>query len=139
MTKEKPSHKVNRVGKPFRLRSIGLVLATRGISNRRSQISHLPFEICDLLSRRPARSLQGSPLVALAGRKPGRYENRRTQTQPCQSVERFGLIPMTGRVIIQHTPPCWLEVVKEIAGGFVRLGEKARLSRCTASIIRSSK
>jgi hypothetical protein len=32
---------------------------------------------------------------------------------------------MTGRVIIQDTPTCRPEIVKEIAGGFVRLGEKA--------------
>jgi hypothetical protein len=35
------------------------------------------------------------------------------------------LFRVTGRLIIQDTPPCWPEVVKEIAGAFVRLGEKA--------------
>src|SRR5919106_2860105 len=39
--------------------------------------------------------------------------------------KRFGLTPVTGRLIMQDTPPCRPEIVKEIAGGFVRLGEKA--------------
>ena len=37
----------------------------------------------------------------------------------------FGLTSVTGHLIMQDTPTCRLEVVKEIAGGFVRLGEKA--------------
>jgi hypothetical protein len=37
----------------------------------------------------------------------------------------FGLTPVTGHLIIQDTPTCRPEIVKEIAGGFVRLGEKA--------------
>jgi hypothetical protein len=32
---------------------------------------------------------------------------------------------VTERLIIQNTPPCRPEVVKEITGGFARLGEKA--------------
>jgi hypothetical protein len=32
---------------------------------------------------------------------------------------------VTGRVIIQDTPPRRLEVAKEIAGSFVQLGKKA--------------
>jgi hypothetical protein len=39
--------------------------------------------------------------------------------------KRFGLTPVTGHLIIQDTPPCRPEIVKEIAGGFVRFGEKA--------------
>ncbi|HZA57024.1 MAG TPA: hypothetical protein VE616_22465, partial [Candidatus Udaeobacter sp.] len=37
----------------------------------------------------------------------------------------FGLTPVTGHLIMQDTPTCRPEVVKEIAAGFVRLGEKA--------------
>src|ERR687898_2194985 len=37
----------------------------------------------------------------------------------------FGLTPVTGHLIIQDTPTCRPEIVKEVAGGFVRLGEKA--------------
>jgi hypothetical protein len=37
----------------------------------------------------------------------------------------FGLTPVTGHLIMQDTPPCRPEIVKEVAGGFVRLGEKA--------------
>jgi hypothetical protein len=51
--------------------------------------------------------------------KPGRYESRRTETHPCQRAEMFGLTPVTGCLIIQDTPPCRPEVVKEITGGFV--------------------
>ena len=39
--------------------------------------------------------------------------------------KRFGLTPVTGHLIMQDTPYLPAEVVKEIAGGFVRLGEKA--------------
>jgi hypothetical protein len=37
----------------------------------------------------------------------------------------FGLTPVTGRLIIQDTPTCRPEVVKEVAAGFVRLLEEA--------------
>jgi hypothetical protein len=37
----------------------------------------------------------------------------------------FGLTPVTGHLIMQDTPACRAGIVKQIAGGFVRLGEKA--------------
>src|SRR5918994_19879 len=54
-----------------------------------------------------------------------RRESRRTETHLCQRAERFGLTPVTGHLIMQDTPTCRPEIVKESAGGFVRLGEKA--------------
>jgi hypothetical protein len=36
----------------------------------------------------------------------------------------FGLTPVTGHLIMQDTPTCRPEIVKEIAGGFVRLGRR---------------
>jgi hypothetical protein len=48
-------------GRGLRIEAMGLVLAMRGISNRRSQISNLPFEICNLTSRR--ESLRSSKLI----------------------------------------------------------------------------
>jgi hypothetical protein len=39
--------------------------------------------------------------------------------------KRFGLTPVTGRLIMQDTPTYRAEAVKEIAGCFVRLAQKA--------------
>jgi hypothetical protein len=111
-------------GKPFRPRSIGRYLVGRhplrskggncngpGLNATSTSLCPQPL---GLASR--SRSQEG---------KPGRYESRRTETQPCQRAASFGLTPVTGRLIIQDTPTCRPEIVKEIAGGFVRLGEKA--------------
>src|ERR687892_1189010 len=110
--------------KPFRPRSIGLYLVGRHPIRSNGGGSHGPG--LSVTSTSLCRSLPGSPLgLARKKGKPGRYESRRTETQPCQRAERFGLTPVTGHLIMQDTPTCRPEVVKEIAGGFGRLGEKA--------------
>ncbi len=53
VTEERASLPV-RTRRQVRSRAMGRVLATRGISNRRSQISILQFEICNLRCRRPS-------------------------------------------------------------------------------------
>src|ERR671918_1534650 len=108
----------------FRPRSIGLYLVGRHPLRSNGGGSHGPGLSVTSTSLCP----QPLGLASRSGsqeEKAGRYESRRTETQPCQRAERFGLTPVTGCLIMQDTPPCRAEIVKEIAGGFVRLGEKA--------------
>ena len=111
-------------GKPFRPRSIGLYLVGRHPIRSNGGGSHGPG--LNVTSTSPCPQPPG--LASRSGSqegKPGRYESRRTETQPCQRAEMFGLTPVTGQLIMQDTPTCRPEIVKEIAVGFVRLGEKA--------------
>jgi hypothetical protein len=110
-------------GKPFRPQSIGLYLVGRRPIRSKGGGSHgrgLNVTSTSLCPQPPG-------LASRSRSQEGNRDdmNRRSQTQPCQRAERVGSIPLTGRLIIQHTPPCRAGVVKEIAGVFVRLGEKA--------------
>src|ERR687891_92606 len=110
--------------KPFRPRSIGLYLVGHHPIRSNGGDSHGPG--LNVTSTSPCPQPPG--LASRSGSqegKPGRYESRRTETQPCQRAEEVRINPSDGCLIMQDTATCRPEVVKEIAGGFVRLGEKA--------------
>ena len=98
----------------FRPRSIGLYLVGRHPLRSNGGGSHGPGLSVTSTSLCP----QPLGLASRSGsqeEKAGRYESRRTETQPCQRAERFGLTPVTGCFVIQDTSTCRPEIVKEIA------------------------
>ena len=124
-TEEKPSHNVNRETSPFRPRSIGLYLVDRHPIRSNGGGSHGPGLSVTSTSLCP----QPPGLASRSGSQEGKSRGDTKAGAPKRSrvkeQKRFGLTPVTGHLIMQDTPACRPEVVKEIAGGFGRLGEKA--------------
>src|SRR5918996_3333044 len=109
-------------GKPFRPRSIGLYLVGRHPTRSNGDGSHGPGLSVTSTSPCPAASRTRLSVSLARREKPGRYESRRTETQPCQRAERFGLTRVTGHLIMQDTPPCRPEIVKERSRRFRVIG-----------------
>src|ERR671919_2682898 len=111
-------------GKPFRPRSIGLYLVGRHPVRSNGGGSHGPGLNVTSTSLCPQPPGLSSRSGSQEG-KPGDTKAGTPKRSRVKEQKRFGLTPVTGRLIMQDTPPCRPEIVKEIAGGFVRLGEKA--------------
>jgi hypothetical protein len=87
-----------------------------------------PLQRCLLLPSGPERHVNVSMSAASARRRESRDDTKAGAPKRSRVKEqkRFGLTPVTGRLIMQDTPTYRAEAVKEIAGGFVRLEEKAK-------------
>ena len=111
-------------GKPFRPRSIGRYLVGRHPIRSNGGGSHGPGLSVTSTSPCPQPPGLASRSRSPQGESRGDTKAGAPKRTPCQRAERFGLTPVTGCLIIQDTPTCRPETVKEIAGGFVRLGAR---------------
>src|ERR687891_526927 len=115
--------------KPFRPRSIGLYLVGRHPIRSNGGGSHGPG--LNVTSTSLCPQPQYSPL-GLARKKESRGDTKAGAPKRTRVKEQkmFGLTPVTGHLIMQDTPTCRPEIVKEIAGGFVRLGGRRPRRYC---------